>query len=122
MPYELGLDAGCLAYGNKKQRSKIILILERDRLHYHAILSDISGQDISSHNDDPKVAMKATRNWFFRNGFTTLPGTDKIWRIYNQFQVYLTTKLADDFSDQEIDEMDIGDFIHFTKDWLSRNQ
>ena len=34
LPYELGLDIGCTEYGNKKSRSKKILILEREKYHY----------------------------------------------------------------------------------------
>jgi len=51
MPYELGLDIGACEYGGKLLKSKRILILETERYHYQKVLSDISGQDISAHND-----------------------------------------------------------------------
>ena len=54
MPYELGLDIGCSEFGGKKFAGKRALILETERYHYHKVISDISGQDIESHNDDPK--------------------------------------------------------------------
>lgn len=53
MPFELGLDIGSLEYGNRKQKQKKILILEREKYFYQKVLSDISGQDIRNHNDKP---------------------------------------------------------------------
>jgi hypothetical protein len=62
LPYELGLDIGCAEYGNKKSRSKKILILEREKYHYQKVISDIAGQDIADHNDDPETLIRKIRN------------------------------------------------------------
>jgi hypothetical protein len=122
MPYELGLDIGCAEYGGKKFQGKKILILETERYHYQKVLSDIAGQDIESHNDDPKLLMKKIRNWFSTvDEIGEYPGANEIWVAYNQFYDDLTTKLTNKgYSHVDIDEMPNADFIKFSKDWIAR--
>ena len=119
MPYELGLDIGASEYGNKKLKSKKVLILETEKYHYQKVLSDISGQDISNHNDDPKTLTLKIRNWISSNSPESLiPSQSQIWMAYNQFSADLITNLSDTYTELEIKEMPIGDFIKFSKDWL----
>lgn len=120
MPYELGLDIGCVEYGGKKFKEKKILILETERYHYQKVLSDIAGQDIESHNDDPKTLIKKVRNWFSTvDNVNEYPGPTEIWVVYNQFYDDLTTKLtAKGYSSSDVDDMPNADFIKFAKDWI----
>lgn len=67
MPYELGLDIGASEYGGKALKAKKTLILETERYHYQKVLSDISGQDIENHNDDPLTLNLKVRNWLSAN-------------------------------------------------------
>lgn len=67
MPYELGLDIGALEYGNRKLKTKKILILETERFHFQKVISDIAGQDIENHSDDPYTLITKVRNWFSLN-------------------------------------------------------
>ncbi|MBL7698488.1 MAG: hypothetical protein JNK79_10025 [Chitinophagaceae bacterium] len=92
MPFELGIDVGCRTYGNANQQEKIILIMEREQYHYHRVLSDISGQDIYRHNDDPKLAVAGVREWLVNNDFD-LPGANQIWIKFNEFKESLQKKL-----------------------------
>jgi hypothetical protein len=119
MPYELGLDIGASEYGDKKLKDKRILVLETDRYHYQKVISDIAGQDIENHNDDPKTLILKVRNWVSANfAGTTVPGQSEIWVAFNQFNADLITKLSAKYTTQEIDEMPVGDYIKFAKDWI----
>jgi hypothetical protein len=58
MPMELGLHLGARLLGHGRQRRKKALILDAERHRYDAALSDISGQDIETHENDPNQAMR----------------------------------------------------------------
>jgi hypothetical protein len=64
MPYELGLDIGCIEFGPRALKTKKVLILETERFHIQKVLSDIAGQDIENHNDDPRTLIRKVRDWF----------------------------------------------------------
>lgn len=119
MPYELGLDIGASEYGGRKFKSKRLLILEVDRYHYQKVISDIAGQDIESHNGDPKTLVLKVRNWLSANiKETILPSQKEIWIAYNQFTAHLNTSLSFTYSAKEISEMPVSDYIKFAKDWI----
>lgn len=122
MPYELGLDIGALEFGTRNLKSKRILILETERYHYQKVISDIAGQDIENHNDDPKTLMTKVRNWFSANfPNDTIIGQSVIWIAYNQFIDDLNINLtAENYSEQDIEEMPMIDFIKFSIDWINR--
>jgi hypothetical protein len=63
MPFELGLDIGCRVYGAGQARRKRCLILDADPHRYKAFLSDISGQDIQSHQNSSATAINVVRHW-----------------------------------------------------------
>lgn len=119
MPYELGLDIGCLEFGTRKLKTKKILILETERFHYQKVLSDIAGQDIQNHEDDPKILVRKIRNWFLslstRRYFSS---PTEIWTAYNQFDSDLFEELAGNYSADDIDKMSIDEFIKFAKRWI----
>lgn len=121
MPFELGLEMGSIEYGNKKLKSKRILILETNQNHYDQVISDISGQDISSHNDEPKILIKKVRDWFSKNTEDHICSSTVIWTGFNQFTENLQSQLlSDGYTDVEIDEMDIDDYIKFSKEWIKK--
>jgi len=59
MPLELGFFLGAKRYGSERDRQKRCLVLDRDRYRYRNFCSDISGQDIRAHGDDPRTAIRA---------------------------------------------------------------
>lgn len=122
MPYELGLDIGALEFGTGKLKTKRILILEKEKYHYQKVISDIAGQDIEDHSDDPKTLITKVRNWFSTNfPDTTISGQNKIWIAYNQFLDDLNENLtALQYTEKDIDEMPIADFVKFTIDWVEK--
>lgn len=63
MPLELGLFLGAKKFGGKIQQSKNCLILDKEKHRYLKFCSDISGQDIKSHNNNEKDLIRNVRNW-----------------------------------------------------------
>lgn len=120
MPYELGLDVGCQSFGSKRSKSKKILILDTERYHYHKVISDIGGQDIASHGDDPETLVEKVRNWFSENHNNIYPGPHKIWKAYNQFSSNLELELnKEGYTKSKIDKMPVSDFIKYCRIWIS---
>ena len=118
MPYELGLDIGAAEYGNAKLKTKRILILEKEKFHYQRVLSDISGQDIENHDNDPITLIKKVRNWISVNSPGLIPGKTEIWAQFNTFAKELNVNLSGSYTQQDIDEMTIGDYIKFVTDYV----
>ncbi|MGZ8787562.1 MAG: hypothetical protein ACXW4P_04940 [Thermoanaerobaculia bacterium] len=95
MPLELGIALGCTKFGVGRQRQKTTLILDRRRYRYHKFLSDIAGQDISEHNNQPSRAIEVVRNWLrTESGFLDIPGAEYISRRYRRFKRSLATVAA----------------------------
>jgi hypothetical protein len=120
MPFELGLDIGAAEFGSALLKSKHALILDTERYYFQKVISDISGQDIEEHANDPKILIRKVRNWFSNQTDSTIPGPTIIWNAFNQFNADLKTNLTDIYTDEDFEEMPIGDFIKFVNDWTSR--
>lgn len=90
MPFEFGIFMGAKKFGGRKQKSKSCLIFDTDRYRYSEFISDIAGQDIKSHSNNPDEVIRKIRNWL--NTFvdlTPLPGAAAIIGKYHE---YLTLK------------------------------
>jgi hypothetical protein len=87
MPLELGLFLGAKRYGGARQKQKKCLILEAEKFRYQQLMSDISGQDIRAHRNEPETAVGLIRNWLRTAApDTALPGGATIWRRYKAFR------------------------------------
>lgn len=92
MPFELGLFLGAKRYGAARQRKKRCLVLDSQEFRYQKFLSDIAGQDIKAHRNDPRTVVKVVRNWLrSASGGAHLPGGGAIWKDYLEFQRELPT-------------------------------
>lgn len=113
MPFELGIDIGCREHGTAELKSKQCLILERERFRYQAVLSDIAGNDIKSHQNDPIALVKSIRSWFAENGVFGLPSHNRIWDAYNEFLLRLTDEAAImGYRDGDYSEITIAEYIY----------
>jgi hypothetical protein len=88
MPLELGLFLGCLRFGSINQKKKCCMIVDREEYRYHKFISDIAGQDISSHDNDPAKLIHRIRDWL-RSRTKALPGGDHIVSRYREFRAAL---------------------------------
>ena len=121
MPLELGVFLGARRYGRGRQREKRALVLDRERFRYQAYLSDLSGQDIRAHGDDPVRAIRAVRDWLsqFAPGDVMLPGARKMAARYGLFLAELPAIL--DEVGIERDELTYNEYTTLVVGWLKAN-
>ena len=118
MPVELGLFIGARQFGNAAQRCKSCLILDRERYRFQRFLSDIGGQDIRAHDDQPEEAIRQFRDWLSSDVIADrLTGGSAIVRRYQTFQAALPRLLAS--VDVDRSEMTFPDYVNAVSIWLS---
>jgi len=117
MPLELGFFLGATRYGAGKHRQKRCLILDRERYRYRNFCSDISGQDIRAHNDQPRDAIRAVRDWLSSQPpVIEMPGGKAIFDRYERFRVQLAAQARDVHLDHR--ELTFGDYNRLLVGWL----
>jgi hypothetical protein len=119
MPYELGLDIGCQRFGTKKRKEKKCLILDATSHTYDQSISDISGQDIKAHNNDPKKLIGKVREWLIVVQNYRLVSASVLWAKYNEFLADMTEVLSmRGFTHDEIKDLSGYEFIQIAQDWV----
>jgi hypothetical protein len=87
MPFELGLFLGARRFGGRGQKNKHCLILDEERYRYQKYLSDIAGQDIDAHGNDPMKAITKVRDFLrTHSGGRALPGGSVISKDFERFE------------------------------------
>jgi len=122
MPLELGLFLGARRYGDRTQRKKACLILDRDKYRYQIFCSDISGQDIRAHGNDVSTAMSAVRDWLQTHlpKSMHLPGPAAITARYIEFQRQVPYMCQ--VENLQPSEMSFLDYRHLIEGWLDVNR
>jgi hypothetical protein len=121
MPLELGLFLGCKRYGGPAQKDKVCLILDTERYRFQKYISDISGQDIHEHGDDPERAIVAMRDWLCAaSGKKKLPGGQAIFARYRRFRADLPALCAS--LEREEDNLIFSDWSEMISLWLKANR
>ena len=118
MPFELGMDFGCKRYKGGEHTNKKCLILDKDRYRYQKALSDISGSDISGHNNSPETATRHVRNWLQRQQkeeVSSLQTASDIWNWYNEFEGNFETNT----NKSDRDQMPWNEYFNFIKAFLT---
>lgn len=118
LPFELGLDLGCRDFGDAELRRKRCLILEREQYRYRKVLSDISGNDVMAHDDDPQTLIRKVRNWVYEQVHGDLDSPNRIWQRYNSFNAHfelLTRRRG--YTDDDIAEMPVTELLDFMETW-----
>ncbi|MFN0079978.1 MAG: hypothetical protein ACKVY0_26225 [Prosthecobacter sp.] len=91
MPFELGIFIGASHILKTRRLRRRALVLDRDRYRYQKFLSDIAGQDIRSHDDNPGKAIRAARDWLAANcQDRKLPSTGLITREFELMTATMT--------------------------------
>jgi hypothetical protein len=120
MPFEMGLDLGCQTYGKGKLGLKKCLILEKTKYHYLKVISDIAGQDIENHDDNPEELIRKVRNWFAAVLHAHQPSPTLIWDAYNEFLDQTSIRLKKEvFSRKDIESLPFSNFILLAKQWIA---
>ncbi|MBX9582371.1 MAG: nucleotide-binding protein [Gemmataceae bacterium] len=121
MPYELGLFDGYKRAGSGRQGKKRTLVLDREPYRYQKFLSDIAGQDIRTHANDPAVLIREVRGWFQAQARSRdLPGADPIIYQYDRFRDQVPTLLAA-VNKTEADLDSYRDYHNLVYGWLREN-
>jgi hypothetical protein len=114
MPLELGLFLGAARFGRREKRC---LVLDREQY-----ISDIAGQDIEPHDDDPKMAIRKVRAWLRTVAVphgVSLPGGTRMTERYDAFTEQLPTQCARAHLTPE--ELTFSDFSALVSGWLLEN-
>ena len=122
MPLELGIDLGCKRYGTGYLQEKVILVLDFEPYRFQRFISDIAGQDIETHENNPRQAVKAVRDWLRLELDPKLfktSGARTIHVRYEAFQSILPTICAK--LNWDIDSLPFADFSWAVYDWISSN-
>lgn len=86
MPLETGIFLGARQFGSRQQRQKQCLILDSEHHRYRHSTSDLAGQDIESHGDNPDQAIRKVRNWQrTASGRDNIPGAPQIIERHKRF-------------------------------------
>lgn len=117
MPLELGIFLGAKKFGSAKQKTKICIIFDKDKYRYQKYISDIAGQDIKAHGNQPETLIKSLRdalNAANLNGH--IAGATAIIESYNQFQA----KLPDLMKELHLqgDDVTYADKTQMIEQWL----
>jgi hypothetical protein len=120
MPLELGMFLAAKRFGVARQQQKVCLILDSAPYRYQQFISDIAGQDIQVHHNDPKEAITVVRNWLrSASGTSVLPGGMEIYRRFQLFELELPALCAE--SRVMRDELTFNDYAAIIYDWLRNN-
>jgi hypothetical protein len=117
MPFECGIDFG-IKLANPAQKDKRFLILEKEQYRYQKVISDISGNDIKAHGNEPELVIKAIRNWF-KPLIRDISGHKSIWLAYCEFESDFEAVLeSDGYNPKDISELTFSDVIEHMTDWI----
>jgi hypothetical protein len=120
MPLELGIFLGCKAFGGRKHRAKNCLVLDSEPYRYRSSMSDIAGQDIHAHRNEPKELIHQIRRWLtVASRRTTIPGGDAIGARFDRFQNELPAICAKLHKTAE--ELTFLEYRDLVAAWLRRN-
>ena len=117
MPLELGVFLGAKKFGIDKQKRKNCLILDKAQYRYQEFISDIAGQDIQAHNNNPEGIITVVRNWIrTASKRQTIPSGSIIWGRYQEFMEDLP-QLAQEHQ-LKVDELIFNDYTLVITRWL----
>lgn len=117
MPLELGIFLAAKFYGKDEQDRKSCLIFERQPHSYEKFISDIKGQDIATHQNNPQEVIIRIRNWLAGNaGRHSLPGGHAVWRDYTAFNRWLLPACRK--KQLQHQDLTFDDFINLVYEWI----
>lgn len=121
MPLELGLDLGCRRYGRKELARKKLLVMDKELYRYQRYISDLAGQDIVSHSNEPKQLIRCIRDWLStESGLPTIPGGQYMYERYRVFQEVLPALC--EVMRLHPEQLTFGDLSRMVRIWLEENE
>lgn len=121
MPFEYGVFYGSQRFGNGAHKNKCALVLERDEYRYQKYLSDISGIDVSAHNNQPESLIVNIRNWLHTaSKRTSIPSGVDITTRFNLFQDYIVLLCIE--KNRDYDDFSYLELVENMTAWLKAYQ
>lgn len=118
MPFECGIDFGLKMSNFEKFGEKRFLILEKEPYRYKSIISDIAGNDIKAHKEDPEEIIKAVRDWF-KVLLKDVPWYKTIWLAYAEFETdFEQILVANGYDPKSISSITFSDIIENMTVWI----
>jgi hypothetical protein len=118
MPFECGIDFGLKMSTKEDFENKKFLILEKEPHRYQKVISDISGNDIKAHNNDPEQIIKVIRDWFKPRNLN-IPRHREIWLAYNEFDYdYESILKSEGYNPKDINSLTFSDIIENMTAWI----
>jgi hypothetical protein len=119
MPLELGIFLGARAYGTRRQRLKVTLVLERRQYSYLKFCSDISGQDPEAHGGRASTAILIVRDWLRTHSAFGMPSGEAMVQRYRRFRRQLPATCAK--VGLNPDRLIFVDYAALVAEWLKAN-
>lgn len=120
MPLELGIFLGAKRFGQHSAKKRC-LVMDRAPYRYKRFISDIGGQDIKAHNNNPCRVIRQVRDWLqSAPGKAAIPGGKRIWQKYRHFRRELPI-IADE-AELDSSQLTFIDYLQLATNWLARNR
>jgi hypothetical protein len=117
MPLELGLFLGAKRFGGRPHRQKKSLIFDRAPFRYQSFISDISGQDIHSHNGEVDQLIRELATWLRDQARDPkVPGGIAVADEYSKFKVDLPSIAGD--MQLQLSELTFKDLVAVVARWI----
>jgi hypothetical protein len=118
MPLELGLFIAAKRFGTGRQKSKRCVILDKKRYRYQKYISDISGQDIRSHQGKIKVLVIELATWLrIQSRERSVPGGQKMAAEFDSFRRKVPKICAN--RNLQPKELTFGDYAAMVEEYLA---
>lgn len=122
MPLELGIFLGAKFLGEGVQKSKACLVFDEQPYRYQVYLSDVAGQDLDWHKNDPRQLLTRVRDWLASLSDKHLPAGSVVWDRYATFEGELQHSCEE--VKQRRDELTYTDLLRhlrtFRRDYVER--
>lgn len=118
MPFELGIDFGCKKFKGGKWSTKKLLVLEEKKYRYQSSISDLSGSDIKSHNNEVIEAVSSVRDWLITEELGRGHSSNVVWDGFNDFNAFLYDQVVVSDGHESIDDVQIPEVIHHMQSWF----
>ena len=117
MPFELGIFYSAKHLGDNTQKKKNCLILEKEQYRYQVFISDISGIDITPHNNSHRDLIIEIRNWLHTSSKRkSIPPANLINTKFDLFQSDM--KKICDANNTNYDTMPFIELLQSMTDWI----
>ncbi len=120
MPLELGIDLGCKQF-HPECADKSVLIFDSEHYRFQRFVSDLGGQDIHQHGNNPKTAVSRVRNWLrTESGVSGIPSGASIYARYEKFQTDLP-RICEELK-LDVSDLTFADFSYTIARWLQTDR